>query len=99
MSISVPSLSVSCSDDLRTLGLLEDREVLLSRLSLREFSLETLALPSARFESGRVRLGPLVPFPRVESVSGSVRVRPFGFRDVSALDVQSGESWTGLCAH
>ena len=45
-----------------------------------------------------LRLGPLVPFPRVESVSGSVRVRPFGLLTFSVLDVQSGETWTGLCA-
>ena len=54
LSISVPSLSVPCSDDFHTRGLLEDREVLPSYLSIREFSLETLALPSVCYESGRV---------------------------------------------
>ena len=69
-----------------------------SCLLLREFSLETLALSSALCESGRVALGPLVSFPRIESVSGSMRVAAFGLETFSALDVQSGETWTGFCA-
>ena len=55
----------------------------LSYLSLCEFFLESLVLPSAFFfESGRVAFRTVSAFPRVESVSGSVRVRPFGVRVV-----------------